>query len=84
MLGHASILQTQRYLNVTDEELRRGFGGELEEPRTTASVGFVRQLMRSRRFARLSRFCSADREKVAPQAGFVHARAERSESRREL
>ncbi len=24
MLGHASILQTQRYLNVTDEELRRG------------------------------------------------------------
>ena len=24
MLGHASIMQTQRYLNVTDEELRRG------------------------------------------------------------
>ena len=24
MLGHASILQTQRYLNVTDEEVRRG------------------------------------------------------------
>lgn len=26
MLGHASIQQTQRYLNVTDEELRRGLG----------------------------------------------------------
>ena len=24
MLGHANIQQTQRYLNVTDEELRRG------------------------------------------------------------
>jgi integrase len=24
MLGHAGIQQTQRYLNVTDEELRRG------------------------------------------------------------
>ena len=24
MLGHASIMQTQRYLNITDEELRRG------------------------------------------------------------
>jgi hypothetical protein len=24
MLGYASIQQTQRYLNVTDEELRRG------------------------------------------------------------
>ena len=24
MLGHAGIQQTQRYLNVTDEELRKG------------------------------------------------------------
>jgi site-specific recombinase XerD len=24
MLGHASVEQTQRYLNVTDEELRKG------------------------------------------------------------
>lgn len=24
MLGHAAVQQTQRYLNVTDEELRRG------------------------------------------------------------
>jgi site-specific recombinase XerD len=25
MLGHAGVQQTQRYLNVTDEELRRGW-----------------------------------------------------------
>jgi hypothetical protein len=30
MLGHASVQQTQRYLNVTDEELRRGVGNQLE------------------------------------------------------
>jgi hypothetical protein len=33
MLGHASIQQTQRYLNVTDEELRKGL-----------EVGWGRQL----------------------------------------
>src|SRR5262245_61379844 len=37
MLGHASIQQTQRYLNITDEELRRGLG-ELEQQRPTAST----------------------------------------------
>jgi hypothetical protein len=45
MIGHASIHQTQRYLNVTDEELRTDrIGGELEEPRPTASNG-IRKLI---------------------------------------
>ena len=39
MLGHASIQQTQRYLNVTDEELRKRIGGELEEPRRPLRSG---------------------------------------------
>ena len=38
MLGHASIQQTQRYLNVTDEELRTRTGGELEQQGPTASA----------------------------------------------
>ena len=38
MLGHASIQQTQRYLNVTDEELQERTGGELEQQRPTASL----------------------------------------------
>ena len=38
MLGHASIQQTQRYLNVTDEELQERTGGELEQQRPTAST----------------------------------------------
>ena len=33
MLGHASIQQTQRYLNVTDEELRRGLEVSWNNPR---------------------------------------------------
>ena len=36
MLGHASMQQTQRYLNVTDEELQERTGGELENERATA------------------------------------------------
>lgn len=36
MLGHASVQQTQRYLNVTDEELRRGL--EISWKRRTLKV----------------------------------------------
>jgi len=36
MLGHASVQQTQRYLNVTDEELRRGL--EISWKRRTLRV----------------------------------------------
>lgn len=33
MLGHADIKQTQRYLNITDEELRRAMTGVWERRR---------------------------------------------------
>ena len=36
MLGHASVQQTQRYLNVTDEELRRGL--EISWKRRTLKI----------------------------------------------
>jgi integrase len=36
MLGHASVQQTQRYLNVTDEELRRGL--DISRKRRTLKV----------------------------------------------
>jgi site-specific recombinase XerD len=36
MLVHASVQQTQRYLNVTDEELRRGL--EISWKRRTLKV----------------------------------------------
>jgi integrase len=39
MLGHASIQQTQRYLNVTDEELRRGLEVSWGRPLRAASGG---------------------------------------------
>jgi hypothetical protein len=67
MLGHASIQQTQRYLNVTDEELRKG-RGELEKSRSTAAAG-IGPLMPSRSFAKLSRFCPDRTGKVARQTG---------------
>jgi len=39
MLGHADIKQTQRYLNITDEELRRSMTGVWERPRQLTAVG---------------------------------------------
>lgn len=39
MLGHADIKQTQRYLNITDEELRRAMTGMWERRRRLKAVG---------------------------------------------
>jgi integrase len=39
MLGHADIKQTQRYLNITDEELRKAMTGVWERRRQLRVVG---------------------------------------------
>jgi site-specific recombinase XerD len=39
MLGHADIKQTQRYLNITDEELRKAMTGMWERRRQLKAVG---------------------------------------------
>ena len=39
MLGHASVQQTQRYLNVTDEELRKGLEVSWKRRTLRAVVG---------------------------------------------
>jgi hypothetical protein len=39
MLGHADIKQTQRYLNITDEELRKAMTGVWERRRQLNAVG---------------------------------------------
>jgi integrase len=39
MLGHADIKQTQRYLNITDEELRKSMTGGWERRRQLKAVG---------------------------------------------
>ncbi len=38
MLGHADIKQTQRYLNITDEELRKAMTGLWERRRRLRAV----------------------------------------------
>ena len=38
MLGHADIKQTQRYLNITDEELRKAMTGVRERRRQLRAV----------------------------------------------
>ena len=38
MLGHADIKQTQRYLNITDEELRKAMTGVWERRRQLKAV----------------------------------------------
>jgi integrase len=63
MLGHASIQQTQRYLNVTDEELRRGLEVSwINQARPTATSR-VRKLNRPRCSAGLSPICPRERRK---------------------
>jgi len=39
MLGHASVRQTQRYLNVTNEELRKGMEISWKRRRLRAVAG---------------------------------------------
>ena len=39
MLGHSDIKQTQRYLNITDEDLRRAMTGVWERRRKLRVVG---------------------------------------------
>jgi site-specific recombinase XerD len=39
VLGHADIKQTQRYLNITDEELRKAMTGVWERRRQLKAVG---------------------------------------------
>jgi site-specific recombinase XerD len=39
VLGHADIKQTQRYLNITDEELRKAMTGVWERRRLLKAVG---------------------------------------------
>jgi len=39
ILGHADIKQTQRYLNITDEELRKAMTGVWERRRQLHAVG---------------------------------------------
>jgi hypothetical protein len=39
MLGHADMKQTQRYLNITDEELRKAMTGVWERRRRLRAVG---------------------------------------------
>jgi site-specific recombinase XerD len=41
MLGHADIKQTQRYLNITDEELRRAMTGVWERRRHLVPLPIV-------------------------------------------
>ena len=58
MLGHTSIQQTQRYLNVTDEELRRGlevsWNNKSRPLRLASGASSNRPCQKSSRFARRS------------------------------
>jgi len=49
MLGHASIQQTHRYLNVTDEELTRG--SELSWKNQSRPLRVVSQILSPERLA---------------------------------
>ena len=54
MLGHADIKQTQRYLNITDEELRKAMDRSVGAPASTAGGQPVRGPVSEREPLRLS------------------------------
>jgi len=68
MLGHASIQQTQRYLNVTDEELRRGL--EVSWNNKGRSLRLASGADRPRFVDGLSPFCPRELEKLVAGGGF--------------
>jgi len=94
MLGHADIKQTQRYLNITDEELRKAVTEVWEGAvhcapwaSKTTSPRSHEQRQNPEDFCPLSRYrlsviCHSDLQKVARPAGLGTARGERSEWRR--
>ena len=67
MLGHASIQQTQRYLNATDEELRKGL--EVSWLNQADHYSGVGAMNRSRFSDGLSLYCLRRLEEVAHRAG---------------
>ncbi len=67
MLGHASIQQTQRYLNVTDEELRRGLEVSWGRQLRVVSDGQAEFRLKAEatRSDDLSQICPTEVEEVA-------------------
>jgi len=77
MLGHADIKQTQRYLNITDEELRRSMTGLWERRRQLKAVSQQGADMASRLYGFPSRSPTRVSRAAGGDKGRYETRSER-------